>query len=172
MVWEKRFMCRGRIKKKAALFMKFGGLGILIFASFIVSKTWKDLKKPVPVEAAEELTEGEIVTFYTILRGDKETSGAWDGQAEMYFYEGTIGSDPVTLAIPQNVIWHIKRMSVNHFIVIGKVRMADDRNESMYVEVLREDYKNTAIRLFSMGAFFLVSGALMMLYPYRMKTEK
>ena len=172
MVWEKRFMCIVRIKKKVALFMKFGGLGILIFACFIVSKTWQDLKKPVPVESAEELTEGEIVTFYTILRGDKETSGDWDGQAELYFYEGTIGSDPVILAIPQDVIWQIKLMSVNHFKVIGKVRKTDDRNKSMYVEVIREDYKNSATRLFGMGAFFLVSGALMMLYPYRMKTEK
>lgn len=90
----------------------------------------------------------------------------------MYFYEGTIGSDSVTLAIPQDVIWQIKLMSVNHFKVIGKVRKTDDRNKSMYVEVLREDYKNSATRLFGMGAFFMVSGALIMLYTYRMKTEK
>lgn len=172
MVWEKRYMCIGRIEKKVVLFMKIGGLGILIFACFIVSKTWQDLKKPVPVESAEELTEGEIVTFYTILRGDKETSGDWEGQAELYFYEGTIGSDPVILAIPQNVIWQIKRLSVNQFKVIGKVRKTDDRNKSMYVEVLREDYKNTATRLFGVGVFFLVSGTLTMLYPCRMKTEK
>lgn len=171
MVWEKRYMYIGRIEKKVVLFMKFGGLGILIFACFIVSKTWQDLKKPVPVESAEELSEGEIVTFY-ILRGDKETSGYWDGQTELYFYEGTIGNDPVTLAIPQNVIWQIKLMSVNHFKVIGKVRKTDNRKESMYVEVLREDYKNSATRLFGMGAFFLVSGALMLLYTYRVKTEK
>ena len=90
----------------------------------------------------------------------------------MYCYEGTIGSDPVTLAIPQDVIWKIKLMSVHHFKVIGKVRKTDDRNKSMYVEVLREDYKNSAIHLFGMTAFFLVSGVLTMLYTYRMKTEK
>ena len=165
-------MCIGKIIKNVFVFLNFGGLGILIFVYFIVSKTWQDLKKPVPVESAEELSEGEIVTFYTILRGDKEISGDWDGQAELYFYEGTIGSDSVTLAIPQDVIWQIKLMSVNHFKVIGKVRKTDDRNKSMYVEVLREDYKNSATRLFGMGAFFMVSGALIMLYTYRMKTEK
>lgn len=117
-------MCIGKIIKNVFVFLKFGGLGILIFVYFIVSKTWQDLKKPVPVESAEELSEG------------------------------TIGSDPVTLAIPQDVIWQIKLMSVNHFKVIGKVRKTDDRNKSMYVEVLREDYKNSATRLFGMGAFF------------------
>lgn len=142
MVWEKRYMCIGKIIKNVFVFLKFGGLGILIFVYFIVSKTWQDLKKPVPVESAEELSEG------------------------------TIGSDPVTLAIPQDVIWQIKLMSVNHFKVIGKVRKTDDRNKSMYVEVLREDYKNSAIHLFGMAAFFLVSGVLTMLYTYRMKTEK
>ena len=172
MVWEKRYMCIGKIIKNVFVFLKFGGLGILIFVYFIVSKTWQDLKKPVPVESAEELSEGEIVTFYTILRGDKEISGDWDGQAELYCYEGTIGSDPVTLAIPQDVIWQIKLMSVNQFKVIGKVRKTDDRNKSMYVEVLREDYKNSAIHLFGMAAFFLVSGVLTMLYTYRMRTEK
>ncbi len=46
-------------------------------------RRWKDSladahgrnKKPDPVESAEELSEGEIVPFYTILCGDKETSG-------------------------------------------------------------------------------------------------
>lgn len=48
MVWEKRYMCIGKIIKNVFVFLKFGGLGILIFVYFIVSKTWQDLKKPVP----------------------------------------------------------------------------------------------------------------------------
>lgn len=165
-------MSTRKMIKGVILLVKYGGLGIFIMIYLFASKTWLEFKEPVSVTSAWQLTEGEIVTFDTPLIDTGKVSRYTDGTENMHFYEGTLGGETVTLGIHHNFVQQIEKITSSHEPVIGKVRKMDGESDSLYVEILREDYKSSAIGLFGMGIFFLASGALIMVYTYKRKRHK